>query len=183
MSDTQPPHTRFRSEQIAADVFVAAGARIVGDVTIGEASSVWFNAVIRGDSEAIRIGRGTNIQDSCVLHADPGFPCVVGDGVTVGHAAIIHGARVGDNVVVGMHAVVMNGADIGRDSLIAVSAVVTEGTVVPPGSLVMGLPGKVVRSLAPDEIARNRRGAEHYVATAKAFRAAHEKTGGMAMGR
>lgn len=166
----QPPHTAFRAEQVAADVFIAAGARIVGDVTIGEASSVWFNAVIRGDSEAIRIGRGTNIQDNGVLHSDPGFPCIMGNGVTVGHAAVVHGARVGDNVVVGMQAVVMNGVEIGRDSLIAVGAVVTEGTIVPPGSLVMGLPGKVVRGLTPDEIARNRRSAEHYIATAKAFR-------------
>lgn len=172
MSDARPPHTARRAEQIAADVFLAAGVRIVGDVTIGAQSSVWFNAVVRGDSEAIRIGRGTNIQDNSVLHADPGFPCLVGDGVTVGHAAVVHGARVGDNVVIGMHAVVMNGADIGRDCLIAVGALLTEGTVVPPGSLVMGLPGKVLRSLTPDEIARNRRSAEHYVATAKAFLAA-----------
>jgi carbonic anhydrase/acetyltransferase-like protein (isoleucine patch superfamily) len=174
MSDARPSETATRADQIAADVFVATGARIVGDVTIGAASSVWFNAVIRGDSEAIRIGRGTNIQDNCVLHADPGFPCLVGDSVTVGHAAVVHGARVGDNVVIGMHAVVMNGADIGRDSLIAVGAVVTEGTVVPPGSLVMGLPGKVARALTPDEIARNRLSAEHYVATAKAFLASEE---------
>lgn len=166
------PYTDLRADQLAADVFIAAGAQFVGDVTIGAASSVWFNAVIRGDSEAIRVGRGTNIQDNCVLHADPGFPCIVGDGVTVGHGAIIHGAKVDDNVVVGMRAVVMNGAQVGRDSLIAVGAVVTEGTIVPPGSLVMGLPGKVVRNLTPDEIARNRRSAEHYIATAKAFRAA-----------
>lgn len=172
MSNQHPPHTAIQTEHVAADVFIAAGARIVGDVAIGPESSVWFNAVVRGDSEAIRIGRGTNIQDNCVLHADPGFPCIMGDGVTVGHGAIVHGARVGDNVVIGMHAVVMNGAEIGRDSLVAVGAVVTEAAVVPPGSLVMGLPGKVVRSLTPDEIARNRRGAEHYIATAKAFRQA-----------
>jgi carbonic anhydrase/acetyltransferase-like protein (isoleucine patch superfamily) len=163
--------TKFSAEQVAAGVFLAAGAQIVGDVTIGEESSVWFNAVIRGDCEAIRIGRGTNVQDNCVLHADPGFPCRLGDGVTVGHAAVVHGAKVGDNVVIGMHAVVMNGAEIGRDSLVAVGAVVTEGTVVPPGSLVMGLPAKVVRSLTADEIERNRLSAAHYVASAAAFRA------------
>lgn len=171
MNNDEPLFTAFRIEQLAADVFVAAGAQIVGDVTIGEGSSIWFNAVVRGDSEQIHIGRGTNIQDNCVLHADRGFPCLVADGVTVGHGAIVHGARVGGNVVIGMRAVVMNGADIGNDSLVAVGAVVTEGTVVPPGSLVMGLPGKVVRSLTPDEIARNRRSAEHYMAAAKAFRA------------
>ncbi|HET6881672.1 MAG TPA: gamma carbonic anhydrase family protein [Pirellulales bacterium] len=162
--------TTFRAEQVAPDVFIAAGARIVGDVTIGEESSVWFNAVIRGDSEAIRIGRGTNVQDNCVLHADPGFPCTIGDGVTIGHAAVVHGAKLGDNVVIGMHAIVMNGADIGRDSLVAVGAVVTEGTVIAPGSLVVGLPGKVVRSLSSEEIDRNRRSAQHYVANARSFR-------------
>jgi carbonic anhydrase/acetyltransferase-like protein (isoleucine patch superfamily) len=161
---------RFRPEQVADDVFIAAGAQIVGDVTIGEGASVWFNAVLRGDSEAIRIGSRTNIQDNCVLHADPGFPCLLGDGVTVGHAAVVHGAIVGDNVVVGMHAVVMNGAQVGRDSLIAVGAVVTERTMIPAGSLVMGLPAKVVRELTPDEIERNRASAEHYVANAKRFR-------------
>jgi carbonic anhydrase/acetyltransferase-like protein (isoleucine patch superfamily) len=159
----------FRRELVAKDVYLAAGVRIVGDVTIGEQSSVWFNAVLRGDCEAIRIGRRTNIQDNCVLHADPGFPCTLGDGVTVGHGAVVHGAVVGDNVVVGMHAVVMNGAQVGADSIIAVGAVVTEGTVVPPGSLVMGLPGKVKRQLTAEEIERNRASATHYVENAKRF--------------
>lgn len=160
----------FRPDQIAPAVFIAAGAQIVGDVTIGSESSVWFNAVIRGDSEKIRIGSQTNIQDSCVLHADPGFPCVIGDGVTVGHAAVVHGAMVGDNVVIGIHAVVMNGAVVGRDSLIAVGAIVTEGTVIPPGSLVMGLPAKIARALTPEEIERNRGIAARYVERAKMYR-------------
>ncbi|MGH7140216.1 MAG: gamma carbonic anhydrase family protein, partial [Pirellulales bacterium] len=162
MADLDSSPTAFRPHQVAGDAFIAAGARVVGDVTIGEESSVWFNAVIRGDSEAIRIGRETNIQDNCVLHADPGFPCVLGDGVTIGHAAVVHGAKIDDNVVIGMHAVVMNGAVVGRDSLVAVGAVITENAVIPPGSLVIGLPGKIVRELSADEIARNRRSAEHY---------------------
>ena len=162
--------TAFRPEQLAADVFVAAGARIVGDVTIGPESSVWFNTVIRADTESIRIGSRTNIQDTCVLHADPGFPCIIGDGVTIGHAAVVHGATLGDNVVIGMHAVVMNGAQIGRDCLIAVGAVVTEGVVIPPGSLVLGLPGKVVRALTAQEIERNQLSAAHYVANSQRFR-------------
>jgi carbonic anhydrase/acetyltransferase-like protein (isoleucine patch superfamily) len=162
--------TTFRLNQVAEDVLIAAGAQIVGDVTIGPQSSVWFNAVIRGDSEAIHIGSRTNMQDNCVLHADPGFPCIVGDGVTIGHAAVVHGAQVGDNVVIGMHAVVMNGAQIGHDSVIAVGAIVTEASVIPPGSLVMGLPGKVVRTLTSEEIERNRRSAAHYVENAKMFR-------------
>jgi len=160
---------RFRSEQVAAGVYLAPGAKVVGDVTIGEESSVWFNAVLRGDCEAIRIGRRTNIQDGCMLHADPAFPCVVGDGVTVGHLAIIHGATVGDNVVIGMHAVIMNGANVGADSIVAVGAVVTEGTVIPPGSLAMGLPAKVKRNLTSEEIARNRASAQHYVENAHVF--------------
>jgi len=166
---SEPSLISFRPELHAPDVFIAAGAQIVGYVTIGESSSIWFNAVLRGDAEAIRIGRRTNIQDNCTLHADPGFPCTLGDGVTVGHGAVVHGATVGDNVVVGMHAVVMNGAQIGADSIIAVGAVVTEGTIVPPGSLVMGLPGKVKRSLNPEEIERNRASAAHYVENAKRF--------------
>ncbi len=162
----------FHPDLLAPDVYLAPGVRIVGDVTIGAESSVWFNAVLRGDVAAIRVGRRTNIQDCCVLHADDGLPCTLGDGVTVGHLAVIHGATIGDNVVVGMHAVVMNGVQGGRDSSIAVGSVVTEGTIVPPGSLVMGLPGKVKRSLTPDEIEHNRQSAEHYVANAKRFASA-----------
>ncbi|HEX3871795.1 MAG TPA: gamma carbonic anhydrase family protein [Pirellulales bacterium] len=142
----------------------------MGDVAIAEDSSVWFNAVVRADTEAVRIGRGTNVQDNCVLHADPGFPCTVGNGVTIGHSAIVHGATVGDNVTIGMSAVVMNGAQIGRDSIVAAGAVVTEGTVVPAGSLVLGLPAKVKRPLEPHEIEHNRLAAMHYVAMAARYR-------------
>ena len=152
MSDT-PDVARFRTEQIHESVYLAEGVRIAGDVTIGEESSIWFNAVIRGDCAAIRIGRRTNVQDNAVIHADPGFPCTIGDGATIGHTAIVHGAEIGDNVVVGMHSVVMNGARIGANSIIGVGAVVTEGVEVPPGSLVMGLPGKIKRALTEPEIA------------------------------
>ncbi|HEV7224145.1 MAG TPA: gamma carbonic anhydrase family protein [Pirellulales bacterium] len=164
-----PSPLGFRRELVAAGAYIAPGARIVGDVTIGEQSSVWFNAVLRGDAEAIRIGRRTNIQDNCVLHADPGFPCTLGDGVTVGHGAVVHGATVGDNVVVGMHAVVMNGAQVGENSIIAVGAVVTEGAAIPPGSLVMGMPGKIKRQLTAEEVERNCASAAHYVANAIRF--------------
>lgn len=150
-------------------VFVAAGARIVGHVTIGEQSSVWFNAVIRADTENVAIGRRTNVQDNCVLHADPGFPCVVGDDVTVGHGAIVHGARVGRNVVIGMGAVVMNGAEIGDDCLVAAGAVVPEKTQIPAGSLVVGVPARVARPLSDAEKARNRQSAEHYVNNARRY--------------
>lgn len=161
----------FRPRQVDAGVFLAPTSVVVGDVTIQAHSSVWYGAVIRGDCEAISIGQRTNVQDGCVLHADPGFPCTLGDGVTVGHGAIVHGATVEENVVIGMRAVVMNGARIGRDSLIGVGAVVTEGVQIPPGSLVLGLPGKVVRRLNEEEIAHNRLSAEHYVAAARQFAA------------
>ena len=162
-------NTKPRPEQLHKSVYIAPGAVVVGDVTIGEESSVWFNAVLRGDVEAIKIGKQTNIQDGCVLHADPGFPCTLGDGITVGHGAIVHGATVGDNVTIGMKAVVMNGATVGENSIVAVGAVVTEGTQIPPGSLVIGIPGKVRRELSPEQIEMNRMGAAHYVENAKAF--------------
>jgi carbonic anhydrase/acetyltransferase-like protein (isoleucine patch superfamily) len=162
--------TAFRPQQVDATAFLAPGAVVVGDVTIGAESSVWFGAVLRGDADAIRIGRRTNVQDLCVLHADEGFPCTLGDGVTLGHAAIVHGATVEDDVLIGMRAVVMNGARIGIGSLIAVGALVTEGMVIPPGSLVMGLPGKVVRELGDRDRERIRHAAEHYVEMARRYR-------------
>ncbi len=162
----------FRRELVHESVFRARGAVVVGNVSIGEQSSVWFNAVLRGDTDAIRIGRRSNVQDGCVLHADPGFPCTIGDGVTVGHLAIVHGATIEDNVTVGMHSVVMNGARIGADSIVAAGAVVLEGTIVPAGSLVAGVPAKIKRPLSPEEIERNRRGAAHYVEQARKFQGA-----------
>ncbi|MBL8826504.1 MAG: gamma carbonic anhydrase family protein [Planctomycetaceae bacterium] len=163
--------TKFRSDLVDPSVYLAAGARIVGDVSIGPESSVWFNAAIRGDCEAIRIGARTNVQDNCVLHADEGFPCILGDDVTIGHGAIVHGAEIGDGVLIGMKAVIMNGAKIGAGSIVAVGAVVTEGVVIPPRSLVKGLPGKVTRELHERELERNRHAAEHYVQLAREYRA------------
>jgi len=158
-----------RPEQIHASVYLAPGAVVVGDVTLGEDSSVWFNAVLRGDVESIRLGKRTNVQDGCILHADPGFPCTLGDGITVGHGAIVHGATIKDNVTIGMKSVVMNGATVGENSIVAVGAVVTEGTQIPPGSLAIGIPAKVRRQLTPEQIEMNRMAAEHYVENAKAF--------------
>jgi carbonic anhydrase/acetyltransferase-like protein (isoleucine patch superfamily) len=163
--------TQFRPQQIHPSVFLAPGAVVVGDVTIGAAASVWFGAVIRGDCEAISIGERTNIQDGCIVHADPGYPCRIGNGVTVGHGAIVHGAIVADNVTIGMRAVILNGARIGENSLIGAGALVTEGAEIPPGSLVLGMPGKVVRPLHPDEIERIAQSAEHYIQAAAAFAA------------
>ena len=163
-------NTQFHPDLIAPSAFVAPGATVLGDVTIGEASSIWFGAVIRGDCEAIRIGKRTNIQDLCVLHADPGYPCTLGDGVTVGHGAIVHGATVEDDVMIGMKAVVMNGAKIGRGSIVAVGAIVTEGTEVPPGSVVMGQPAKVKRAAEERDLVRIRHAAEHYVEAAEGYK-------------
>jgi carbonic anhydrase/acetyltransferase-like protein (isoleucine patch superfamily) len=163
------PAPRFRPEQIDPSAYIAPGVVILGDVTIGAESSVWFNAVLRGDVEAIRIGRGTNIQDLSMLHADAGFPCVIGDRVTVGHLAIVHGATIEDDVMIGMRSVVMNGARIGAGSIVAVGAVVTEGVQVPPGSLVVGLPGKVKRPVTEADKELIRHAAEHYVQQAKTY--------------
>lgn len=161
--------TRFHRELIHPSVFLAAGAVVVGNVVIGEESSVWFNAVLRGDTSPILIGQRCNIQDGSVLHADPGFPCTLGDGVTVGHGAIVHGATVGANVLIGMRAVVMNGATIGPNSIVGVGAVVTEGFVAPPGSLILGLPAKIRRELSDLEIAGNRIAAAHYVESSREY--------------
>lgn len=160
----------YPADQIDPTVFVAVGSIVLGDVTIGADSSVWFQAVLRGDTEAIRVGRRTNIQDGAILHADPGFPCTLGDDVTVGHGVIVHGATVADQVMIGMRAVVMNGAVIGARSIVAVGAVVTEGTEVPPDSVVIGLPGKVVRAVSNDDLARIRHAAAHYVDNARRYR-------------
>ncbi len=167
-----PQRPEFRPEQVHPSAFIAKGAVVVGDVTIGEHSSVWFNAVLRGDVAAIRIGARTNIQDGAVLHADEGSPCVLGDGVTVGHGAIVHGCTVEDNVLIGMGSVVMDGATIGHDSIVGVGAVVTEGTQIPPRSLVLGLPAKVVREVGEKDLAAIAHAAEHYVENAKRYQSA-----------
>lgn len=160
---------KFRRESVDPSVFIAPNAVVLGDVTIGAESSIWFGAVLRGDVEAIRIGQQTNVQDLCLLHADPGYPCTLGDRVTLGHGAIVHGAQVGDDVMIGMRAVVMNGAKVGAGSIVAVGAVVLEGMDIPPGSIVMGTPGRVKRPVEPRDAARIRHAAEHYVAAAQAY--------------
>lgn len=163
-------HTTFRPNQVHASVYLAPGAVVVGDVTLSAECSVWFHASLRADVEAIWIGERTNIQEGAIFHADPGFPVLVGSGVTIGHGAIVHGARVGNNSVIGMRAVLLNGAVIGEDSLVGAGSLVTEGKVFPPGSLILGSPAKVVRSLIAAEIERNRHAAEIYVQRAQAFR-------------
>lgn len=129
------------------NIWLAHGAVVVGDVVLREETSVWFNAVVRGDNEQIVIGRGSNVQDGCALHSDPGFPLTIGENCTVGHAAILHGCTLEDNVLIGMGATILNGAVIGAGSIVGANALVTEGKQIPAGSLVVGAPGNVVRKV------------------------------------
>ena len=163
-------NVQHRPELIDPSAFIAATAVVLGDVTILAEASVWFGAVIRGDTAPIRIGWQTNVQDGCILHADEGFPCTLGERVTLGHGAIVHGATVEDDCLIGMRAVVMNGAKIGRGSIVAVGSVVTEGTDIPPGSIAMGQPAKVRREVSERDRERIRHAAEHYVAAGKAYK-------------
>jgi carbonic anhydrase/acetyltransferase-like protein (isoleucine patch superfamily) len=153
----------------AGRYWIAPNATVIGRVRIGEGVGIWFGAVVRGDEEPIVIGPDTNLQEHTVAHTDRGFPLTIGAGCTVGHRAIVHGCTIGDNVLVGMGATVLNGARIGNDCLIGAGALVPEGREIAPGSLVIGIPGKVVRVLSADEIAGNRRSAAHYVAGWKRF--------------
>ena len=151
--------------------FIARGAVVLGDVRLGPDSGVWYNAVIRADAERVEVGEGSNIQDLSMLHADPGFPCVVGPRVTVGHRAILHGCTVEDECLIGMGSVLLNGVRVGRGSVIGAGAVVTEGTVVPPGSLVVGVPGRVIREVDAATLDRIERTWRHYVALSRRHRA------------
>ena len=157
------------SPSIAASAFVAADATVIGRVHLAESSSVWFQAVLRGDMEPIRIGEESNIQDGSVLHTDAGFPLVIGRGVTVGHRVVLHGCRIEDHALIGINSVILNGAVIGRESLIGANALVTEGKVIPERSLVIGSPARVVRSLTTTELAGLRHSAEHYVDNARRY--------------
>ena len=143
--------------------FIHPLAFVCGDVTLGARASVWPFAVIRGDNERIALGEEANVQDGAVLHADPGLPCLLGARVSVGHRAVVHGARVDDGALVGMGALVLNGAHVGAGALVAAGAVVREGFAVPPGVLAAGVPARVVRALTPDEVERLARTAAAYV--------------------
>lgn len=143
--------------------FIAPNASIIGSVILQDNVSIWFNAVLRGDNEPIRIGANSNIQDGAVLHTDPGAPLTVGDNVTVGHMVTLHGCTIGDGCLIGIKSVILNHAVIGRNCLIGANTLVTEGKVIPDNSLVMGSPGKVVRTLNEDEIAAIHANTAHYV--------------------
>ncbi|RKS21039.1 carbonic anhydrase/acetyltransferase-like protein (isoleucine patch superfamily) [Arthrobacter sp. AG1021] len=152
--------------QVGQDVFTAPTATLSGDVVMGDRSSAFYGVSVRGDSAPIRVGEGSNLQDNVVLHADTGYPCTVGAGVSVGHSAVVHGATVGDGCLVGMSATIMNGSVIGEQSLVAAGALVLEGTQVPPRSLVAGVPAKVRRELTEEEVAGLKKNADTYLGLA-----------------
>lgn len=157
---------------VAEDAWMAPTAVAVGAVVVSSKASLWFGAVARGDGDKIRIGARSNVQDNAVLHADPGFPCTLGEDVTVGHAAVVHGCTIEDRVLVGMGATVMNGARVGSDSILAAGTLVSEGTQIPPRSLVVGVPGKVRRELTDTELEKIARNAAVYVEKAEHYAAA-----------
>jgi carbonic anhydrase/acetyltransferase-like protein (isoleucine patch superfamily) len=156
--------------QIDPTAYVAPGAALAGEISVGRDASIWFNASLRGDLEPIVIGAQSNVQDGCVVHVDHGRPTRIGDRVTVGHGAIVHAAVIEDDVLIAMKAVVLSGCHVGRNSLVGAGAVLPEGTRIPEGSLVLGVPGRVVRPLRPEEIERIHANARSYVDLARAYR-------------
>ena len=163
------------SPRIAPSAWIAPGAYVVGDVHLGEQSSVWYGAVLRGDTEPIRIGARTNVQDGCVLHADPGYPATVGEGCVVGHNAVVHGCEIGDGCLVGMRATILNGAKIGDGSIVAAGALVTENKEFPPRSLIVGVPAKRAGDVAEEQARDIGRGAEEYIERAASHRRSLER--------
>jgi len=163
-----------KTPQIHESAFVAPGARVIGAVSLGAAASVWYNAVVRADGDSITVGAGSNVQDNVSIHVDAGSPVVIGENVSIGHNAVVHGCTIGDSSLVGMGAVVLSGAVIGDGCLVAAGAVVLEGTVVPAGSLVAGAPAKVRRALTDDERAGIRQNADAYRAHVRSHLSALE---------
>lgn len=161
--------------RVSAGAWIADSAEVIGNVELGERASVWFGVVIRGDNEPVRIGRGSNIQDACVLHSDPGQPLTLGENVSIGHRAMLHGCTVGAGSLVGIGAIVLNGARIGRHCLVGAGALVTEGKEFPDGSLILGSPAKVARALTPAQLQALLAAANHYVDNAHRFAAGLRK--------
>ena len=160
---------------VDAGAWIAPGCHVIGNVTVMDLASVWFGTTIRGDNERITIGVGSNVQENCVLHTDMGFPLDIGINCTIGHKAMLHGCTIGDNSLIGMGATVLNGAIIGKNCLIGAGALIPEGKVIPDGSLVMGMPGRVVREMDQAAIDGNLKSAQGYQDKSKVFRASLEK--------
>ncbi len=163
------------SPQVHASAWIADSAQVMGHVTLGADASVWFGCVLRGDTESMTIGEGSNIQDLTVMHADLGLPLTVGRNVTVGHKVMLHGCTIGDESLIGIGAVVLNGAKIGKNCLVGAGSLVTEGKEFPDGSMIMGTPARVVRQLTPEQIEGIRQSAQHYIDNARRFRATLKK--------
>lgn len=159
-----------KTPKIHPSVFIAPGAHVIGDVVIGAGSSVWFTAVLRGDINKIRIGKNTNIQDGCLVHVDHDQECILGDGIIMGHQATAHACHVGDGALIGIGSRILSGAKVGAYSLIGAGAVVLEDAVIPERALVLGVPGKVVRILNKNEVARHIPWAKRYAALASDYR-------------
>ncbi len=161
--------------ELGNKAWVADSAQVVGNVVLASEVSVWFNAVLRGDNEPIVVGARTNIQDGAVLHTDEGVPLTIGEDVSVGHMAMLHGCTVGDGSLIGMHATILNRAVIGKHCLIGAKTLIPEGKVIPGRSLVVGTPGRIIRELSDEEVERLKAGAAHYVENAVRFRAGLKK--------
>ena len=155
--------------------WVADSAQVMGNVTLAEDTSVWFGAVLRGDTSTITVGKGSNIQDNSVLHADIGMPLVIGEGVTVGHQVMLHGCSIGNNSLIGIGAIVLNGVKIGNNCLVGAGALVTEGKEFADGSMIIGSPAKAVRMLSPEQIEALKMSARHYVNNANRYKAGLKK--------
>jgi len=160
---TQPPAFLLRHPVIHPSAFIAPNATLLGDVTVGQDASVWYGSVLRGDINRIVVGRGSNVQDGSVLHLSAEHGCLIGDYVTVGHMAMLHACTIGDECLIGMGAIILDGAEIGARSIVGAGALVTQGKKIPPGSMVLGSPAKVVRELSPEEQSGLRAWAERYV--------------------
>ena len=152
------------------DFWIAPSANVIGEVILAKDASVWFNAVLRADNEPIYVGQGSNIQDGAIIHTDPGFSCVIGEKVTVGHMAMLHGCHIGDGSLIGIGSVILNGAKIGKNCIIGSKALVTEGMEIPDGSMVLGIPGKVKKILNDEEQSMLLIGADHYVENYKKYK-------------
>lgn len=166
-----------KTPQVDSTAWIADSAQVMGHVTLGPDASVWFGCVLRGDTESMTIGEGSNIQDLTVMHADQGLPLTIGKHVTVGHKVMLHGCTIGDESLIGIGAIVLNGARIGKNCLVGAGSLVTEGKEFPDGSMIMGTPAKVVRQLTPQQIEGLRLSAQHYIDNARMFRATLKKLG------
>ncbi len=164
-----------KTPQIDATAWVADSAQVMGNVILGPDASVWFGCVLRGDTETMTIGEGSNIQDLTVMHADLGMPLTIGKHVTVGHKVMLHGCTIGDGSLIGIGSVVLNGARIGKNCLVGAGSLVTEGKEFPDGSMIMGAPARAVRQLTPEQMQGLRQSAQNYIANARLFRATLKK--------